>query len=847
MSTGTKRNSDRQTGPPSDPGLRPPSARRERPRSEKNPMKHFSFVLFFAGLTALAQPAAQLQGQLTDEQGKGAGRARIRVFRQGGAAAATAVSNDAGRFEIERLIPGPAVVQIDKDGFRSLTRPIELAPGRNTLDAVLEVAGVAQSISVTATGAAQTFDEIGKAITTVSGEEIQARNEFSIAEALRTTPGIVISNTGGPGQLTTIRTRGLRPDATAVLVDGLRFRDSTTIQGDASSFVSTLNFTGAERLEIVRGSGSSVYGTNAAGGVVNVITQEGGPPLHGGLLFEGGTLGLFRGRGAIGGGALGNRLRYTGSAQHINVTRGVDGNDANRSTSLQGFARYDFTPSLSLSGRFWGSDDFVQLNISPTTAGIPAANFPASGVIPAVMLSPENVRILNAGGAPDFRGVTLIPGRDDPDSRRASRFATTALILRHTLTPRLNWQASYQRVHTARTFHNGPAGTGFQPAAENYSNYVGDIDTVDARLNAIAASWLTLTAGYEFERENYFDFQNNNLPAPRTVISQTAVKQDANAAFVAAQFALLERRLQISLSGRGQFFRMFRPQFVLTGTANNYDRVPLESPPRALTGDAAIAYLIPGTSTKLRAHAGNAYRAPALYERFGGGFSASPVTGEVLFTPYGDPRLAPDRYNSVDAGVDQYLFQDRLRLSATWYYQRAVSLTAFDSSGGIRPDTDPFGRSLGYINGSGGTSRGFELGVEARPSRKLTLTGSYTYTNANLDRDITVRDFWRVLQAPRHVASFVVMQQWTRRLDTSFEFFRSSGYYSGFFAVNRARAFEFPGFTKADLVGGYRVWANDSQSARVYAMVENVFNQRFYQNGWLAPQAAFRGGLQYAF
>lgn len=214
-----------------------------------------------------------------------------------------------------------------------------------------------------------------------------------------------------------------------------------------------------------------------------------------------------------------------------------------------------------------------------------------------------------------------------------------------------------------------------------------------------------------------------------------------NAAYFASQIGLLDRKLQISFSGRAQVFRLSKPEFQLTGPANNYDRVPLTSPSKALTGDASIAYLISATNTKLRAHVGNAYRTPSLYERFGGGFSADTVTGMIVFSPYGDPRLSPDRYNSVDAGVDQYLFSSRVRLSATFFYSRVITITAFDSSGNVRPGTDPYGRTSGYINGSGGISRGFESGVEARPMRTLTVSGSYTYTNANLDHDISVTGF----------------------------------------------------------------------------------------------------------
>jgi hypothetical protein len=117
-----------------------------------------------------------------------------------------------------------------------------------------------------------------------------------------------------------------------------------------------------------------------------------------------------------------------------------------------------------------------------------------------------------------------------------------------------------------------------------------------------------------------------------------------------------------------------------TGLASPYASVNLTAPTKALTGDISAAYLVAASNTKLRAHFGNAYRAPSLYERFGGGFSNNPVNGETVFTPYGDPRLSPDRYNSLDAGVDQYLFTNRVRLSATWFYTRVVSITAFDSA-----------------------------------------------------------------------------------------------------------------------------------------------------------------------
>ncbi len=489
-------------------------------------------ILLATALTTaslFAQVGMKVDGVVKDPHGKSVADAQVRLFRQDTGAAIRTSSNAEGRFSFERLAAGAFLLQIDKENFQGATRNIDLKGGDFTLEIVLQVAGVNDSVVVTAAGAPQRLDEISKAVSTVSQEELRNRDEYALSDTLRTVPGVVVINGGGPGQNTSIRIRGLRPDAAAVLVDGLRFRDATTTQGDSSSFMSALNIVDPDHIEVLRGSASSLYGTNAVAGVVNIVTQDGGAPLHGDWLAEGGSLGMVRTRGTLGGGALDDRLKFSAGLLHLNVMNGIDGHDANRSTGGQGFVRYDVRPTISLTGRLWGSDDFVETNISPTTTGIPAANFPATGIIPAIPLSPANVAILNAGGAPNYSGVTFVPGRDDPDSRRASRFYTGAFIFRQALSARAAWQASYQHVHTSRVYQNGPAGTGSQPAVSNYSRYAGDIDTLNVQGNTQLTSWMSVTGGYEFEREGYFDTQTNNLPVPRLFTERNQVHQNSNA------------------------------------------------------------------------------------------------------------------------------------------------------------------------------------------------------------------------------------------------------------------------------------------------------------------------------
>src|SRR6185369_4093499 len=170
------------------------------------------------------------------------------------------------------------------------------------------LAGVSEQVVVTAQATAQPVDEVSKAVSVLNSREIDERDEAEISQALRSLPGLRVTQLGGPGSFTSIKTRGLRNEDTAVLIDGLRFRDAAAPQGDASGFLEDLVVTDVSRIEVLRGSGSSLYGSNAIGGVVNLVTDEGGGRIHGSLLVEGGGLGLFRGRARLAGGTNNNNI-----------------------------------------------------------------------------------------------------------------------------------------------------------------------------------------------------------------------------------------------------------------------------------------------------------------------------------------------------------------------------------------------------------------------------------------------------------------------------------------------------------------------------------------------------------
>ncbi len=116
-----------------------------------------------------------------------------------------------------------------------------------------------------------------------------------------------------------------------------------------------------------------------------------------------------------------------------------------------------------------------------------------------------------------------------------------------------------------------------------------------------------------------------------------------------------------------------------------------------------------------------------------------------------------------------------------------------------------------------------------------------------MDREITVTGFWRVLGAPRHLVAFVATQRIGRRADVAVDLVGNSETFGSFTAAGRARAFQYPGFTKTDLSASYVLKQTDQRSLKVRTRIENIFNRTYYDLGWLAPRTTFVAGLGFQF
>src|SRR6202022_1887454 len=177
-------------------------------------------------------------------------------------------------------------------------------------------------------------------------------------------------------------------------------------------------------------------------------------------------------------------------------------------------------------------------------------------------------------------------------------------------TESFGYTISYQGLKTHRSSLSGPPGVGFQPVGgSTRSDFDGRIHTLNARFDARAGRFNFITGGYEFESENFKKPSFDVNPANN---SNVDVTQRSHALFVQDQLRFLEDRLQLSVAFRTQFFSLQQPLFTPAASAP-YRGITFQSP-TAYTGDGSIAYLFRSSGTKLRAHAGNGYRAPSLFE-----------------------------------------------------------------------------------------------------------------------------------------------------------------------------------------------------------------------------------------
>ncbi|WP_395665362.1 TonB-dependent receptor plug domain-containing protein [Methylocella sp.] len=272
----------------------------------------------------------------------------LSLLALGSAAAAQGVSPDADAQALARQDAAPAAAQ-----------PAELP----------------EILVVGATRVPTPKGDLGTSVSVVTSEEIEARQQRLLPDSLRDLPGLNVAQTGGPGGQTSVFIRGTNSNHTKVLIDGMDVSDPSTPNG-SFDFAHVLNFD-VSQIEVLRGPQSGIYGSDAIGGVVNIITDPGEGPMKAKVTAEAGSFGLFNQFGRVSGST--DRISYFLGYGHfysndVEVTpqnlvppgRGINPNIYDNSTfSVRLGAKLTEIFDVGLVGRYtnatlWStSDDFV--------------------------------------------------------------------------------------------------------------------------------------------------------------------------------------------------------------------------------------------------------------------------------------------------------------------------------------------------------------------------------------------------------------------------------------------------------------------------------------------------------
>ena len=183
------------------------------------------------------------------------------------------------------------------------------------------------------------MSQVASSVTVITAEEIEAKQQPLVVDVLRNVPGVDISRAGGPGSAVSIFIRGTDNKHTLILIDGIEVNDPSAI-GSAAN-LTNLTTDNIDRIEVVRGAQSVLYGSDAIGGVINIITKKGAREPEGYASVEGGSYNTWKEQAGLSFGGDSGYLSFTVS--HSKTDGFSTANEKHGNTEDDGYKNTSFS------------------------------------------------------------------------------------------------------------------------------------------------------------------------------------------------------------------------------------------------------------------------------------------------------------------------------------------------------------------------------------------------------------------------------------------------------------------------------------------------------------------------
>ena len=266
-------------------------------------------------------------------------------------------------------VPSSLAVRIPRvASHRALIAPLLLAIPCAYAQSVKPL--ITDSYAVTASRSAQPIADVLADITVIDAATIARAGAQSLTELVQRQPGVEITMNGGPGSLSGIFLRGANRGQTLILVDGVRLSSSSA----GATSLEAIPLDQVDRIEILRGPSSSLYGADAIGGVIQVFTRRGTSTLTGNASAGGGTYGTWDVKAGVGGTSGPVTFAAQGAAKGSNGFNAVvdpssflynDDKDGYKNQSVSASLGYTWATGQELTGQFFRSHLNSQFDGSP--------------------------------------------------------------------------------------------------------------------------------------------------------------------------------------------------------------------------------------------------------------------------------------------------------------------------------------------------------------------------------------------------------------------------------------------------------------------------------------------------